>query len=186
MPLFPFHTWLPDAYQTAPTGVSMVLTGVLSKMGVYGFVRLLLPLFPNEIRIIGPVAACAGGLLDCFRSAGSMGAARFETNGRLLVSQPSRLLHARSCLQSLPRPLLLQIDTQAALSGVFMQIFNHGITAAALFYFVGLLEQRRGSAWHRRLRRTDAADAAALRLDERRHVFVARFAGAERISSASF
>ncbi|PYK51895.1 MAG: NADH-quinone oxidoreductase subunit M, partial [Verrucomicrobia bacterium] len=50
VPLFPFHTWLPDAYQTAPTGVSMVLTGVLSKMGVYGFVRLLLPLFPNQIK----------------------------------------------------------------------------------------------------------------------------------------
>src|SRR5207302_988133 len=54
VPLFPFHTWLPDAYESAPTGVSMVLTGVLSKMGVYGFVRLLLPLFPNEIKIIGP------------------------------------------------------------------------------------------------------------------------------------
>ncbi|PYK65877.1 MAG: hypothetical protein DME50_07460 [Verrucomicrobia bacterium] len=54
VPLFPFHTWLPDAYQTAPTGVSMVLTGVLSKMGVYGFVRLLIPLFPNQIKIVGP------------------------------------------------------------------------------------------------------------------------------------
>src|SRR5947199_4217875 len=54
VPLFPFHTWLPDAYESAPTGVSMVLTGVLSKMGVYGFVRLLLPLFPNEIKIVGP------------------------------------------------------------------------------------------------------------------------------------
>src|SRR5207247_6468936 len=54
VPLFPFHTWLPDAYQTAPTGVSMVLTGLLSKMGVYGFVRLLVPLFPNEIKIIAP------------------------------------------------------------------------------------------------------------------------------------
>src|SRR6185312_6021821 len=54
VPLFPFHTWLPDAYESAPTGVSMMLTGVLSKMGVYGFARLLLPLFPNEIRIIGP------------------------------------------------------------------------------------------------------------------------------------
>src|SRR5438093_12099601 len=54
VPLFPFHTWLPDAYQTAPTGVSMVLTGVLSKMGVYGFLRLLGPLFPKEIKIIGP------------------------------------------------------------------------------------------------------------------------------------
>src|SRR3977135_1613958 len=54
VPLFPFHTWLPDAYETAPTGVSMVLTGALSKMGVYGFIRLLLPLFPNEIKILGP------------------------------------------------------------------------------------------------------------------------------------
>ncbi|PYJ85502.1 MAG: NADH-quinone oxidoreductase subunit M, partial [Verrucomicrobia bacterium] len=54
VPLFPFHTWLPDAYETAPTGVSMVLTGVLSKMGVYGFVRLLLPLFPREIQTLGP------------------------------------------------------------------------------------------------------------------------------------
>src|SRR5207244_5515172 len=54
VPLFPFYTWLPDAYESAPTGVSMVLTGVLSKMGVYGFVRLLLPLFPHEIKILGP------------------------------------------------------------------------------------------------------------------------------------
>src|SRR2546428_10941878 len=54
VPLFPFHTWLPDAYQTAPTGVSMVLTGVLSKMGVYGFIRILLPLFPVQIKVIGP------------------------------------------------------------------------------------------------------------------------------------
>src|SRR5260370_24839125 len=53
VPLFPFHTWLPDAYQTAPTGVSVVLTGVLSKMGVYGFVRLLLPFCPYAITIIG-------------------------------------------------------------------------------------------------------------------------------------
>ena len=54
VPLFPFHTWLPDAYEAAPTGVSMVLTGTLSKMGVYGFLRLLLPLFPNEIATLGP------------------------------------------------------------------------------------------------------------------------------------
>ena len=53
VPLFPFHTWLPDAYESASTGTSMVLTGALSKMGVYGFIRLLLPLFPNEIKILG-------------------------------------------------------------------------------------------------------------------------------------
>src|SRR4029079_5177896 len=54
VPLFPFHTWLPDAYENAPTGVAMMLTGVLSKMGAYGFIRLLLPLFPNEIKAAGP------------------------------------------------------------------------------------------------------------------------------------
>src|SRR5881398_28018 len=54
VPLFPFHTWLPDAYESAPTGVAMVLTGALSKMGVYGFVRLLLPLFPSEIKTAAP------------------------------------------------------------------------------------------------------------------------------------
>ncbi len=52
--LFPFHTWLPDAYENAPVGATMVLSGVLSKMGVYGFLRLLLPLFPNELRAIAP------------------------------------------------------------------------------------------------------------------------------------
>ena len=95
VPLFPFHTWLPDAYESAPTGVSMVLTGVLSKMGVYGFVRLLLPLFPNEIKIARPVAAWAGGLLDRLRVARRLGAIGSETDGRLSFDQPSRLLHAR-------------------------------------------------------------------------------------------
>ncbi len=110
VPLYPFHTWLPDAYETAPTGVSMVLTGVLSKMGVYGFVRLLLPLFPNEIRILAPWLL---GLAVCSIVFAALAA-------------------------------WAQSDLKPALSGVFLQIFNHGITAAALFYFVGLLEQRRG------------------------------------------
>ena len=95
VPLFPFHTWLPDAYETAPTGVSMVLTGILSKMGVYGFVRLLLPLFPNEIKILGPWLL---GLAVCsivFASLGRVGATGPQTNGRVSIDQSSRLLHAR-------------------------------------------------------------------------------------------
>src|SRR5205085_11374928 len=50
VPLVPFHTWLPAAYAEAPASVSMVLTGTLSKMGVYGFVRILMPIFPEQIR----------------------------------------------------------------------------------------------------------------------------------------
>jgi NADH-quinone oxidoreductase subunit M len=143
VPLFPFHTWLPDAYESAPTGVSMVLTGVLSKMGVYGFVRLLLPLFPNEIKIIGPwllvLAICSIVFAPL--------AAWAQSDLKRMVAYLS-VNHLGYCMLGVFAVAVSSagaaIDTQAALSGVFMQIFNHGLTAAALFYLVGLLEQRRG------------------------------------------
>jgi len=143
VPLFPFHTWLPDAYETAPTGVSMVLTGVLSKMGVYGFVRLLLPLFPHEIKILGPWLL---GLAICSIVFASL-AAWAQSDLKRMVAYLS-INHLGYCMLGLfavtARSTISLIDMQATLSGVFMQIFNHGITAAALFYYVGLLEQRRG------------------------------------------
>jgi NADH-quinone oxidoreductase subunit M len=144
VPLFPFHTWLPDAYESAPTGVSMVLTGVLSKMGVYGFVRLLLPLFPHEIKILGPWLL---GLAVCSIVFASL-AAWAQSDLKRMVAYLS-INHLGYCMLGLfavtASPIVAaKIDTHAALSGVFMQIFNHGITAAALFYYVGLLEQRRG------------------------------------------
>ncbi|MEY2489324.1 MAG: NADH-quinone oxidoreductase subunit [Verrucomicrobiota bacterium] len=143
VPLFPFHTWLPDAYESAPVGVSMVLTGVLSKMGVYGFVRLLLPLFPHEIKILGPWLL---GLAVCSIVLASF-AAWAQSDLKRMVAYLS-INHLGYCMLGLfavtAGPTSSLIDTHAALSGVFMQIFNHGITAAALFYFVGLLEQRRG------------------------------------------
>ena len=143
VPLFPFHTWLPDAYENAPTGVSMVLTGVLSKMGVYGFVRLLLPLFPNEIRIVAPWLL---GLAVCSIVLASL-AAWAQSDLKRMVAYLSinhlgyYMLGLFAVTAGTVRPAQ---EMQAALSGVFMQIFNHGITAAALFYYVGLLEQRRG------------------------------------------
>src|SRR5712691_4242810 len=143
VPLFPFHTWLPDAYETAPTGVSMVLTGVLSKMGVYGFVRLLLPLFPHEIKVLAPWLL---GLAICSIVFASL-AAWAQSDLKRMVAYLS-INHLGYCMLGLfavtARSTVSLIDMQAALSGVFLQIFNHGITAAALFYYVGLLEQRRG------------------------------------------
>jgi len=145
VPLFPFHTWLPDAYQTAPTGVSMVLTGVLSKMGVYGFVRLLLPLFPHEIKVIGPWLLALAICSIVFAPL----AAWAQRDLKRMIAYLS-INHLGYCVLALfaiaASPVIGdRIDTHAALSGVFMQIFNHGITAATLFYFVGLLEQRSGS-----------------------------------------
>jgi len=143
VPLFPFHTWLPDAYESAPVGVSMVLTGVLSKMGVYGFVRLLLPLFPHEVKILAPWLL---GLAVCSIVLASL-AAWAQSDLKRMVAYLS-INHLGYCMLGLfavtARSTSSLIDMHAALSGVFMQIFNHGITAAALFYFVGLLEQRRG------------------------------------------
>ena len=143
VPLFPFHTWLPDAYQAAPTGVSMVLTGALSKMGVYGFIRLLVPLFPNEIKIAGPWLLA---LVVCSIVFAPL-AAWAQRDLKRMVAYLS-INHLGYCLLGLfavtARSTSSLIDMHAALSGVFLQIFNHGLTAAALFYFVGLLEQRRG------------------------------------------
>ncbi|MDQ3544940.1 MAG: NADH-quinone oxidoreductase subunit M, partial [Verrucomicrobiota bacterium] len=144
VPLFPFHTWLPDAYEAAPTGVAMVLTGTLSKMGVYGFIRLLLPLFPNELRIAGPWLL---GLAVCSIVFASL-AAWAQTDLKRMVAYLS-INHLGYCMLGIfavtASAVVPAAEAQAALSGVFLQIFNHGLTAAALFYFVGLLEQRRGA-----------------------------------------
>ncbi len=143
VPLFPFHTWLPDAYASAPVGASMILTGVLSKMGVYGFIRLLLPLFPNEIKIAGPWLLTLAVCSIIFASL----AAWAQRDLKRMVAYLS-INHLGYCMLGLfavtATTAVPASEAQAALSGVFLQIFNHGITAAALFYFVGLLERRRG------------------------------------------
>src|SRR5213075_723119 len=128
VPLFPFHTWLPDAYESAPVGASMVLTGVLSKMGVYGFVRLLLPLFPNEIKILGPWLLALAVCSIVFASL----AAWAQSDLKRMVAYLS-INHLGYCMLGLfavtASPIVAaEIDMQAALSGVFMQIFNHGVT----------------------------------------------------------
>src|SRR5437762_7652867 len=129
VPLFPFHTWLPDAYETAPTGVSIVLTGVLSKMGVYGFVRLLLPLLPNELKILAPWLL---GLAVCSIVFASL-AAWAQRDLKRMVAYLS-INHLGYCMLGLfavtARSTISSVDMHAALSGVIMQIFNHGITAA--------------------------------------------------------
>src|SRR6185436_1221514 len=65
VPLWPLHTWLPPAYAEAPTGASMFLTGVMSKMGVYGFLRILWPIFPAQLHAAAPwlLALALGGVV---------------------------------------------------------------------------------------------------------------------------
>ena len=143
VPLFPFHTWLPPAYAEAPTGASMFLTGVLSKMGVYGFLRLLWPLFPTQLHAAAPCLvwlAVAGVVLGAY-------AALKQTDVKRMIAYSS-VNHLSYCLLALfavagasGRAGEAQA---AALSGAILQMFNHGLSAAALFFCAGVLETRAG------------------------------------------
>ena len=144
VPLFPFHTWLPAAYAEAPTGASMFLTGVMSKMGVYGFLRILWPLFPAQLHAAAGVLiglALAGVVLGAF-------AAMAQTDLKRLVAYSS-VNHVSYCLLALfavsyggrdPAP----DSAVPALSGALLQMFNHGLSASALFCCIGVLEARSG------------------------------------------
>lgn len=143
VPLFPFHTWLPPAYAEAPTGASMFLTGVMSKMGVYGFLRILWPLFPAPLHAAAPCLlwlAVAGVVLGAY-------AALKQTDLKRMVAYSS-VNHLSYCLLALfavaATGQAKPAAATAALSGSILQLFNHGLSAAALFFCVGVLEQRSG------------------------------------------
>jgi NADH-quinone oxidoreductase subunit M len=146
VPLFPFHTWLPPAYAEAPTGASMFLTGVMSKMGVYGFLRILWPLFPTPLHDAAPCLlwlALGGVVLGAF-------AAIRQTDLKRMVAYSS-VNHLSYCLLALFAVAAATGTAKspataaaAALSGTILQMFNHGLSAAALFYCVGILEARSG------------------------------------------
>jgi NADH-quinone oxidoreductase subunit M len=145
VPLFPLHTWLPAAYAEAPTGVSMFLTGVMSKLGVYGFLRILWPLFPAQLHAwAGPLLwlALGGVVLGAF-------AALRQTDLKRMIAYSS-VNHLSYCLLALfavaaglgGQPE--RAAATAAFSGTLLQLFNHGLSAAALFCCIGVLEARNG------------------------------------------
>ncbi|MDD5350242.1 MAG: NADH-quinone oxidoreductase subunit M [Chthoniobacteraceae bacterium] len=144
VPVVPFHTWLPDAYTEAPAPVSMLLTGLLSKMGVYGFLRLLFPLFPGLMRHLAwPLFGFA--LVTIIYAAL---AALAQKDLKRIVAYSS-INHLGYCLLGLfaasaVLPGVGGADPAAAMNGVLLQIFNHGLTAAALFCFIGFIELRSG------------------------------------------
>ena len=144
VPLVPFHTWLPNAYTEAPTGTTMLLTGLMSKMGIYGFLRILLPIFPQEMRwVLTPLLWLA--VLTIIVSAGAAFAQR-DLKRMLAYSSINHLgyclLGIFAVMSSSTLTTAPSIDKTAALNGVMLQMFNHGLTAATLFWFIGFLESR--------------------------------------------
>ena len=97
VPLFPFHTWLPDAHTEAPTAGSVILAGVLLKMGTYGLLRFNLALFPNAARVVGACDHHTRGDRHHLRRARRDGPARRQTARRLFVGESHGIRRARVC-----------------------------------------------------------------------------------------
>jgi NADH-quinone oxidoreductase subunit M len=131
VPMVPLHTWLPDAHVQAPTAGSIVLAGVLLKMGAYGFLRFSLPMLPDAsqyfatmIQVLSVVSIIYGGFLA-------------------LAQEDVKKLVAYSSVSHMGFVTLGLFTFNAkGMEGAVLQMFNHGITTGALFLFVGLIYER--------------------------------------------
>ena len=145
VPLMPFHTWLPAAYSEAPSPVTMLLTGTMSKMGVYGLLRIALPMFGHEIaQIRTPLLVLA--VLTVVMGAWAA-AAQKDLKRVFAYSSVNHLGYCQLGIFALAVPATsaaMETSQAAALNGVILQMFNHGITAAALFWFIAMMQERTG------------------------------------------
>jgi NADH-quinone oxidoreductase subunit M len=132
VPMFPFHTWLPDAHVEAPTAGSVILAGVLLKMGTYGFIRFCLPLFPEAAKNFAPlmiVLAIIGIIYGAIVS---------------IMQKDVKSLVAFSSVSHMGFVMLgLFAFNAQGLSGSILQMVNHGLSTGALFLLVGMLYERR-------------------------------------------
>jgi NADH-quinone oxidoreductase subunit M len=132
VPMFPFHTWLPDAHVQAPTAGSVILAGILLKMGTYGFVRFLLPITPEATKQLMPwfLALTLIGIIY-----GAL-VAMIQKDMKKLVAYSS-VSHLGLCMLG-----IFALNPNGILGGMF-QMINHGISTSALFLLVGIVYERR-------------------------------------------
>jgi NADH-quinone oxidoreductase subunit M len=142
IPIVPFHTWLPSTYAEAPSSTTMLLTGAMSKMGLYGLLRILVPIFPGQMQRSLTLLlwlAVASIVLSAF--------AAWAQKDLKRIFAYSSINHLGYCVLGVLVVLKwtggsLGSEKAAALDGVFLQIFNHALIAATIFWFIALLEKR--------------------------------------------
>jgi NADH-quinone oxidoreductase subunit M len=139
VPVWPFHTWLPDAHTEAPTAGSMILAGVLLKLGAYGFLRLVLPLYPVESARYAGWLAFLAVMAIIFGAFAAYGQKDFK---RLVAY--SSVNHMGFVLLGIAAAAKAAgtINATIALNGAVLQMFNHGLSAAGMFFLVGVIYER--------------------------------------------
>lgn len=131
MPMVPFHTWLPDAHSEAPTAGSVILAGVLLKMGGYGFLRFCLPMFPEASVLFAPFILWLSVLAIIY--GGYMALAQSDLKKLVAYSSISHMGFVT---------LGIFVFNSQGIQGAILQMFNHGVTTAAMFLAVGQLYDR--------------------------------------------
>ncbi len=137
VPVFPFHTWLPDAHVEAPTAVSVILAGVLLKMGTYGFLRISYPMLPDATRTFLWFIAMMGMINIIYGAFCAM--AQKDLKKLVAYSSISHMGYVMLGMAAL---------TSAGMNGAVFQMFNHGTITAMLFLLVGVIYDR---AHHRQI-----------------------------------
>ena len=142
--MWAFHTWLPDAHTAAPTAGSVILAGVLLKLGGYGFIRILLPFFPVLFKQFAPFIGIIALISMIYGALVSM--AQWDLKRLIAYSSVSHMgyftlgLVAAAATLETAGPVL---DSRAsALDGAVLQMFNHGIITGGLFFLVGVIYER--------------------------------------------
>lgn len=136
VPVFPFHTWLPHAHVQAPTAISVILAGVLLKMGTYGFLRIAYPIFPGA----SVYFAEAIGWLGLINVIYGAFCAMAQTDVKKLVAYSS-VSHMGFVM------LGLAAMTVQGMNGAVLQMFNHGTSTAMMFLLIGILYERSHHRW---------------------------------------
>lgn len=136
VPIFPFHTWLPHAHVQAPTAISVILAGVLLKMGTYGFLRIAFPIFPSAAIYFADCIAWLGLINIVYGAFCAMA----QTDVKRLVAYSS-VSHMGYVMVG------LAAMTTEGMNGAVLQMFNHGTSAAMMFLMVGILYERSHHRW---------------------------------------
>jgi NADH-quinone oxidoreductase subunit M len=133
VPLFPFHTWLPDAHVEAPTPISVLLAGVLLKMGGYGLIRLCMTLLPDGARVLVPLLVALGVISVIYGAMQALAQINGDLKKMIAYSSVSHMGYVVLGMAAL---------TSTGFVGAVMQMFTHGTITALLFTMVGLVYDR--------------------------------------------